>query len=86
MKIFNRTSLPKIIIYNSRIYRLNSSVVANRCLTNVTKETVETLECSINKHIVIVNVLSNRLRGKSNIHNKPYEPTHWIFISDSDLN
>ena len=32
-----------------------------------------------NRKAVLVHVLAKNLRGKLDIHNKPYQPTKWIF-------
>ena len=85
MKTFNRNNLPEFIKYNKRVYRVNSNPVANKCLTIVSDDIVKTLELMLNKHIVIVNVLSKHLKGRTDLHDKLYEPTHWIFISDSSI-
>lgn len=69
MKTFNRTSLPEVIIYNKKTYKLNIGLSAEN-------------HCMGGKNIpnaVQVAVLSRRLRKRTGIDGKPYTPSIFIF-------
>lgn len=80
MKTFNRTSLPKTIKYNNRIYSLNNSL-SSLIMQGITlKSYIDILKYTSNK-VILCNVLSRNLKGKTDFHGLPYKPTQWIFIS-----
>lgn len=79
MKTFNRTYLPETIIYNGEIYQRNTTV-SNLNIQNISlSDYVKTLK-STGIKVVLCNVLSKNLKGKTDLFNKPYQPTQWIFI------
>jgi len=73
MRTIRRTSLPKSIKYYGRGYTKNT----NDFFDNP-------LGFGPGKHIT-VEVLSSKLKGKLNVHGKPYLPTLWIFTSVTEL-
>jgi hypothetical protein len=73
MKTFSRTSLPTMIVYNKKEYKLN--VAASHIYTEANKVPSEPA--------ILVKVLSKALRRKLDLHHRPYQPTEWIFTRNS---
>lgn len=71
MKIFYRTSLPEQIKYNGNIYKRDSDK------TSLLRDGI--LLSGQCKGSVIVKVLARKLRGKENLHGKPYQPTQFVY-------
>lgn len=76
MKIFNRTYLPETITYNGSVYKMEQSS-ANE---NSSRYDVMDLMCK-GKKCIRVNVLSRKLKGKTDFFGQPYRPTTWIFTN-----
>lgn len=70
MKKFSRTSLPEVIRYNNKTYKVNISLSTDYMLKH---------NPVLPKDAIIVEVLSRRLRGKIDFHGKPYTPSSFIF-------
>ena len=76
MKTFNRTSLPKEIKYNKKVYVCDHDM---------------TIDIIFNKRIVIpkgyikVLVLHRNLRGKLDAQYKPYEPSVFYFKQNNQI-
>jgi len=34
------------------------------------------------KRIILLSILSKNLRGKTDLHGKPYTPTKWVFVAE----
>jgi len=66
MKTFHRTFLPKSIDYNGRTYY---------------KETARESVTPNNYYTILVKVLPTSLKGKLDLHNKPYKPTEHYFVA-----
>lgn len=73
MKQYNKTHCPESITYNNEVYKLN---------VKATHEYSEGLQLSSRYHIK-VNVLSKHLKGRIDLHGKPY--THNVFIYSNEL-
>lgn len=85
MKTFNKTFLPEEIIYNGDKYVLNSQISSAMNLNRTNPKTiVETLKKQDRK-AVLVQVLSNKLKGKSDLYGNTYKPTQWIFTNDKNI-
>lgn len=69
MKKFSRCNLPESIKYNGKTYIYLCSKHGNK-------------DRYAEKKCVQVNVLSRNLRGKTDLHGKPYKPSEWIFICE----
>lgn len=65
MTVLNRTSLPREFVYRGKIYKRLGP--ANGMY-------------SLAVGAIKLKVLSHSLKGKLNLHGKPYQPTEWIFI------
>lgn len=82
MKIFRKTSLPVEIIYNGEKYVLDMMISKLMDLSRSNpKVIIERLKRQ-GKRAILVEVLNNRLKGKTDIYGKPYESTKWIFINN----
>jgi hypothetical protein len=80
MKTFKKDHLPETIIHNGETYTYNRNLTVgwernNTDLKFISRE----LKKDNNRKAVLVHVLAKNLRGKLDIHNKPYQPTKWIF-------
>jgi len=74
MKTFKKTYLPDSIQYNGGEYKLEQGC-AN---ANSSKNDIMDLMCQ-NKSCIRVEVLSNKLKGKTDFFGQPYKPSIWIF-------
>jgi hypothetical protein len=75
-KIFNKSHLPEAILYKNEVYYKFMSV--SDLQTSLEAFIQEKKENG--QKVIICNVLSNKLKGRLDLHNKPYQPTKWIFI------
>ena len=82
MKTFNRTYLVTEISHNGEIYRRNSEIsgAMNANNTNINKIARE-LKLQGRKAILL-KCLSAKLKGLTDLHGRPYEPTKWIYTND----
>lgn len=83
MKTFKRTSLPESITYNGEIYTQNARI-SGSMIASCTKpeKVIEALRTTGRKGVV-VEVLSSRLKGKTDWHGKPYRPSQFIFTNET---
>ena len=81
MKTYNKTFLPDSITYNGEVFKLNSMISGgmNASRTNP-KQVIEALK-STGKRGILVNVMSKNLKGKTDLHGKPYQPSKFIFTN-----
>jgi hypothetical protein len=83
MKTFNRSYLPETIKYNKKTF----VKFGNKDSFKNSKLTFEQFVINfkaMSKQIIIVNVLSRRLKGKTDLYGKPYQPSEWLYI-DSEV-
>lgn len=69
MKIFNKTNLPESIEYNGNTY-VPDYELSRKYKGLIAPEV---------KGIIAVHVLAKNLKGKTDLHGHPYEPTYWIY-------
>jgi hypothetical protein len=85
MKTFNKSYLPETVEYNGERYYRNATIsgVMNSTGTpiSIIKESVKQTK----RKMVLVLVLSNSLKGKDDLHGNPYQPTKWIFTTQSNV-
>ncbi len=75
MKTFKRANLPpEQINYNSKVYKVDIELSALYSIGRTNK---------VPNDAIKVEVLSRKLKSSTDIYNKPYEPSIFIFISDS---
>ena len=80
MKTFHRASLPSKIVYNKATYIIDMWATShafnykghNSGYLNVFKYHGK-------KNYVLVKVLSSRLKDKTDLHGKSYQPSQWLF-------
>ncbi len=81
MKQYNKTYLPDAITYNGNEYKANaritSSMIANNTSVRVISETLK----KEGRKMIVVNVLSKNLKGKTDLYGKPYQPNKHIFTT-----
>lgn len=82
MKTLSRTYLPETIEHGGQTYTLNRFCTIgwernNTPLSHITRE----LKKDNNRKAILVKVLAKNLRGKLDVHNKPYQPTRWIYTT-----
>lgn len=81
MKNFYRTSLPESITYNKVRYVSTGKTVDSLKLEGTTLSTFVSTMKFAGKRVILCNVLSRNLRGRTDLHNKPYKPSQWLFVS-----
>lgn len=81
MKKLNKTFLPDEIEYNGETYKRNSFISIAMGLNNTSESVIASTLKKEGRKCVLVNVLSKNLKGKNDIHGKPYKPTKWIFTN-----
>lgn len=74
MRTFNRVSLPDSIYYKGEVYMRDPERTDNFKNTRLSFS-----------HSIVVKVLSKNLKGKTDFHGKPYQPTEWIYTSTKVL-
>lgn len=82
MKTFSRKSMPDKIKYNGEIYTLNPTISAGMKKSNTRPEKVIDAVRSTGKKAVLVEVLSQELKGKTDLHGNTYKPSKWIFTTN----
>jgi hypothetical protein len=79
MKTFNRTSLPMTIKYNKRIYTRNDTE-SSLLMQGISLNSYINCMKLAGRKVILCNVLSRNLKGKTDLHGQPYKPTQWVFI------
>lgn len=81
MKTFNKTDLPDEIEYNGKKFTLNKEISWARDRNDTDLKIIQNTLKLEKRQAILVKVLSKNLRHKLDIHNKPYQPTEWIFTT-----
>ena len=81
MKQYSRTHLPDSIEYNGETYKVNIEISGAMRDNNTSFNTIAATLRKEGRKAVLVNVMSKNLRGKTDLHGKPYQPTKWIFTN-----
>lgn len=79
MKTFKRTSLPREIKYNGKIFTRNNDLSNDLALGKTSIFKLSTLTQP--NPCILVEVLPAWLKGVSDLHGRPYKPTQWIFTA-----
>lgn len=82
MKTFNKQSLPDIINYRGEVYYFNPAISGAKNANNTDLKHISTELKKEGRKAVLVKVLSKELKGKLDLHHKPYQPTEWIFTTN----
>lgn len=83
MKIFKKTYLPDSINYNKDTYKVNIDISGAMRDNKTPINTIAGILRKEGKKAVLVYVLSNNLKGRTDLHGKPYQPSKWIFTTDN---
>lgn len=82
MKTFSRTHLPEVVKYNGEEYRNDAYSSGALSAGSIRKlSTIVSYNKLLGKKTILVEVLSSRLKGKTDAHNRPYKPTKWVFTN-----
>ena len=81
MKQYSKTHLPDCIIYKGETYKVNIEISGAMRDNNTSFNTIAATLRKEGRKAVLVNVMSKNLRGKTDLHGKPYQPTKWIFTN-----
>lgn len=81
MKTFRRTYRPEKIKYNGETYTPNATISGAMLASRTKPEAVAMAVRTTGKKAVLVEVLSRNLKGKTDLHGKPYEPTKHIYTT-----
>lgn len=81
MKTYNKSYLPETVIYKGVVYERNNSISAAMSANNTPISTIRKTLKAEGRKMVLVNVLQRSLRGKTDLHGNPYQPTKWIFTT-----
>jgi len=71
MKSYSKSFLPDSIEYKGQTFKYNSEAT-ERHRTGVTL---------VSRYHVLVKVLGRNLKGKTDLHGKPYKPNEYVFSS-----
>lgn len=82
MKTFSKTFLPETVEYNSQTYYLNIKISAAMTVNSTSPNIIQDTLKKEGRKAVLVKVMSRNLRGKTDLHGKPYQPTEWVFTND----
>jgi hypothetical protein len=81
MKTFKSVYLPDEIKYNGETYKANAAITSAKLANNTSLKTISETLKKENRKMVVVNVLSKNLKGKTDLHGKPYKPQPHIFTT-----
>ena len=70
MKTFKRANLPEQINYNSKVYKVDIELSALYSIGKTNKVPNDSIK---------VEVLSRKLKSSTDIYNRPYKPSIFIF-------
>lgn len=82
MQIFNKYHLPETVIYKGETYYNNTDIKHAKELNKTSMQTILQTLKKEGRKMILVKVLSRNLRGKTDLHGKPYQPTEWIFTTN----
>jgi len=83
MKTFKKTYLPDSINYNNDTYNVNIDISG---AMRDNKTPINAIAATLKKEgrkSILVYVLSNNLKGRTDLYGKPYQPSKWIFTTDN---
>lgn len=75
MKEFNRASLPEQISYNNREFHRIRQTERKDIITSYCQQRGKNIQ------LIQVNVLHRRLKGREDLHGKPYQPSVFYYSS-----
>ena len=81
MKHFKITYLPDSVTHQGKEYKPHWEATAKRLAKVLTINEIVAELTTSGKSVVLVDVLSNSLKGKTDLYGNPYKATEWIFVS-----
>jgi len=81
MKQYNKTYLPDEITFNGESYKANGRISTAVMLNNTSLKTVQNTLKMEGRKMIVVNVMSKSLKGKSDLYGHPYKPNKHIFTT-----
>ena len=80
-KKFKKTYLPDSIDWNGDTYTRNSETTTGMENAGTDIRAIEKELRKQDRKMIVVSVLSSNLRGKTDLHGKPYQPSVHIFTN-----
>lgn len=82
MKTYNKTFLPETITYKGEVYTRNSMISVDVMLhNNVTTRSISASLRKEGRKCLMVNVLPNNLKGRTDFFGNLYKPTQHIYTT-----
>ena len=81
MKTYNKTHIPEQIVYKDSIYKPNAAITSAQKLNNTSLKTIAATLKKEGRKMIVVNCLSNNLKGRTDLHGQPYKPSQWIYTT-----
>lgn len=86
MKTFNKTYLPDEVNYNGQIFYKNAAISGAMNANNTSLNTIAATLKKEGLKAVCVKVLHRNLKGRTDLHGRPYQPTAHIFTNKNPQN
>lgn len=84
MKQYNKTYLPDAITYNGNEYKAAAGITSAMIANNTSLQTISETLKKEGRKMIVVNVLSKRLKGVTDLHGNLYKPSKYIFTTDKN--
>ena len=84
MKTFSRQFLPETIEIGADVYKVNIELSHGMRMNNTPKKAISATLKKDGRRAILVKVLSRNLRGKTDLHGKPYQPSEWIYTTQKN--
>lgn len=81
MKTFKKDHLPESITYNGKIFKYNAHVSGAMNANGTMPNSIERELKKQERSSVLVLVLSKNLKGRTDLHGNPYQPSKHIFTT-----
>jgi len=82
MKQYNKTYLPDEITYNGSTYKAAAGITSAMIANNTNLRTISESLKKEGRKMIVVNVLSKNLKGKTDLYGQPYKPMKHIFTTN----
>jgi len=82
MKTFNRTFLVDAITYSGEIYHRNDAITSAMEKNNTNLKNISFALRLQGRKAILVNCLSKNLKGKTDLHGRPYKPSKHIYTTN----
>ena len=82
MKTYSKKYLPESVTYKGETYKMNALISGAMNINNTSVNTIAATLKKEGRKAILITVLSNNLKGKTDLHGNPYKPTKFIFTND----